>query len=116
VNIEAVLKQNIEKAQFLKQSKVIRASAFKVGAPQYQGRKCDLVFVDPPYPRTREIGEKSELARLMEILKEQIADGGLVVVRTAESTELPDTYGSFKVIERRRWGTMNIVFLRRDDE
>ena len=115
--IEAILKKNIEKAGFVKQSKVIRANAFRVGAPvEYQGRKYGLVFVDPPYPATRDFGKGSELAKLMGVLGEQVAGGGLVVVRTAESTELPDGYGLFKVIERRRWGTMNIVFLKRDDE
>lgn len=115
--IEAILKKNIEKAGFVKQSKVIRANAFRVGAPvEYQGRKYGLVFVDPPYPLTRDFGKGSELAKLMGVLGEQVAGGGLVVVRTAESTELPDGYGLFKVIERRRWGTMNIVFLKRDDE
>ena len=115
--IEAILKKNIEKAGFVKQSKVIRANAFRVGAPvEYQGRKYGLVFVDPPYPATREVGKGSELAKLMGVLAKQVAGGGLVVVRTAESTELPDGYGLFKVIERRRWGTMNIVFLKRDDE
>jgi 16S rRNA (guanine(966)-N(2))-methyltransferase RsmD len=115
--IEAILKKNIEKAGFVKQSKVIRANAFMVGAPvEYQGRKYGLVFVDPPYSATRDFGKGSELAKLMGVLGEQVAGGGLVVVRTAESTELPDGYGLFKVIERRRWGTMNIVFLKRDDE
>jgi 16S rRNA (guanine966-N2)-methyltransferase len=72
--IIATLKKNIEKAGFSGESKIIRADAFKIGAPvdplrrpavpetarlgrsgsEASERKYDLVFVDPPYSTTRE--------------------------------------------------------------
>lgn len=115
--IEAILKRNIEKAGFVGQSKIIVANAFKVGAPlETNNRKYDLVFVDPPYAKTRETSENSQLAGLMDILFQQVADDGLVVVRTEKEIELPDKYGAFEVEQRRLWGSMNVALLRKKNE
>jgi len=52
----------------------------------------------------------------MDILVMQVADDGLVVVRTEKRTELLDDYGVLAVLERRSWGSMNIAILRRKNE
>jgi len=112
--IETVLKRNIEKAGFVGQSKVIRANAFRVGAPvDRDKRKYELVFVDPPYAKTQNVGQDSDLAKLLDILPDQVADSGLVIVRTEKGIELLDNYGIFEVIEKRSWGTMNIAILKK---
>ena len=82
-----ILEKNIEKAGFIKKSKVVRADAFKTGALSDE-QKYDLVFVDPPYSTTREIKEGSPLSELLVILQEQLAPNGIVVVRTNRRTEL----------------------------
>ena len=111
--ITAVLKKNIEKAGFVNQSKVIKADAFKVGAALgFDGRKYDIIFVDPPYFLTKNTGTASPLSGLLDLLGGQTASDGLVVVRTHESTVLSERYGRLVVIERRRWGTMVITILR----
>jgi len=125
--IIATLERNIEKAGFVKESKVIRANAFKIGEwhglpgstgfqpvqtrpgwPCYYG----LVFVDPPYADTREVGVGSPLSGLLDLLQEQVADDGLVVVRTSHRTSLSERYGRFGVIEQRQWGTMAVTILK----
>jgi 16S rRNA (guanine966-N2)-methyltransferase len=129
--IIATLKKNIEKAGFAGESplgdtllrsgtpyggwKVIRADAFKIGAP-IDEQKYDLVFVDPPYSTTRETKEGSPLSELLVLLSEQSAVGGIVVVRTERRTELLEQYGRFEVIERRQWGTMAVTILQRSNE
>lgn len=111
--IAAVLKKNIEKAGFINQSKVIKADAFKVGAVLgFNGRKYDVIFVDPPYFLTKNAGTVSPLSGLLDLLGGQTVPDGLVVVRTHESTVLSERYGQLVVIERRRWGTMVITILR----
>jgi len=121
-DIGGVLKRNIERGGFVEQSKVIRADAFRVGAPvpstslgtgDSEGRRYDLVFVDPPYDATRDVSAKSQLARLMDILAGQVADDGVVVVRTERGTDLRDGYGRFEVFERRTWGSMNVAMLKK---
>jgi len=117
--IAACLEKNIASAGFVAQSRVIRANAFRCGAPpDAAGARCDLVFVDPPYVLSREAGEGSLLAKLFDVLAGQVADKGVVVVRTEEGVPLPDAYGAFRAIDRRHWGSMSIVLyqVQGDDE
>ena len=121
----AILNKNIEKTGFVKESKVIRANAFKIGAPVDPVRsktatsngvdeqKYDLVFVDPPYSATRDVGADSPLSGLLNVLSEQLAPDGIVVVRAGRRTELLEQYGQFGIIERRQWGTMAVTILGR---
>jgi 16S rRNA (guanine966-N2)-methyltransferase len=110
--IIATLKKNIDKAGFVKNSKVIKADAFSVGAPINE-HQYDLVFVDPPYARTSDVGLGSLLSRLMNVLQKQVAPDGIVVVRTNERTKLLDRYDEFRIIDRRKWGTMAVTILRK---
>jgi len=115
--IISVLNKNIEKAGFVKESKVIRANAFKIGASLNSDRqKYGLVFVDPPYAVTKDVQDGSALSGLMDLLGEQVDGEGVVVVRTGQNVSLLEQYGEFKVIERRRWGTMIVNILRKTSE
>jgi len=110
--IISVLNKNIEKAGFFKESKVIRANAFKTGALVDSGReKYGLVFVDPPYAQTMDVQIGSPLSSLLDLLGEQATGDGIVIVRTDQRVSLLERYGQFRVIERRRWGTMAVTML-----
>jgi len=111
-NIIATLKKNIEKAGFVKESKIIRANAFNIGAP-VDRRQYDLVFVDPPYARTTDVGKDSPLSGLLDLLRRGVSPDAVVVVRTSERTELLDKYSEFQVIERRKWGSMAVTILQK---
>jgi len=112
-NIVKILKQNIEKADFVQQSQVLKASAFNVELDiSPEGEKCDLVFVDPPYIKSKKNEEGSPLGNLLISLGDKITDHGVVVVRTSDDVVIMDNYGSLEVVERRTWGTMNVCFLR----
>jgi len=114
--IISVLNKNIEKAGFVKESKVIRANAFKIGALVDSGlEKYGLVFVDPPYADTKDVQDGSALSGLLDLLGEQVAGDGIVVVRTSQNVSLIERYGEFKVIERHRWGTMAVTILRKKE-
>jgi len=114
----AVLEKNIAKAGFGGQSRVVRASAFRVGAPvEPGGPRYDLVFVDPPYAATQEVGAGSALAELLQVLENQVVAKGVVVVRTHAGVAVQEDYGPFHAVDRRHWGTMAIVLLQaRADE
>jgi len=134
--VAAVLEKNIEKAGFVKESKVIRANAFTQplgGAGFKHGQACpersrgdgrvfsragspcyfDLIFVDPPYAYTKEVGKDSALGGLLSSVSKQLASDGIVVVRTERRIELLKQYGLMEIIERRQWGTMAITILRK---
>jgi len=115
--IISVLKKNIEKADFVKESKVIRTNAFKIGVSLNPDRqKYDLVFVDPPYAAAMDVQDGSALSGLLDLLGAQVAGDGIVVVRTAKKVSLLDRYGQFRVVERRRWGTMAVTILQKMNE
>jgi len=115
--VVAVLEKNIEKAGFVRQSRVIAANAFKVGVPPARkGREYDVVFVDPPYANTADVSSGSPLAGVLSLIGEQVIARGLVVVRTRRSTELPGMYGALGVVERREWGTMAVTILERQED
>lgn len=112
-----VLEKNIAKAGFAERSRIVRASAFRVGAPLGGGERYTLVFVDPPYATTSDIGDGSSLADLLDVLRGQVGPGGIVVVRTHRSVSLLEDYGPFHAVDRRQWGTMAVVLLQaRADE
>ncbi len=106
------LKRNIEKAAFHDRSKIIKANAFMTGAGVISEKdKCNMVFVDPPYEQTRQTGQGSQLAGLLEVLCEQLAPDAIVVVRTHQKSELLDQYKQLHTIDRREWGNMAITIL-----
>ena len=112
--VVTILNRNIEKAAFVKESKVITADAFKIGAPLDSDRHgYDLIFVDPPYACTEDVRVDSPLGRLLTSVSEQVVPEGFVVVRTRKRTELLEQYGRLDVIERRQWGTMAVTILQR---
>ncbi|MGD2095604.1 MAG: RsmD family RNA methyltransferase [Phycisphaerales bacterium] len=95
----SVLNKNIEKAGFVKASKVIRGNAFKLGAPNA--------------PEEQNVQSNSALSGLMDLLGGQVAGDGVVVVRTEHKVTLLEQYGEFRVVERRRWGTMAVTILQK---
>ena len=114
-----VLKRNIEKTGFGKQSKVIRADVFKVGAAAGADEQTyDIIFVDPPYPLTKDAGAGSLLDRLLVLLDMRLAAKGIVIVRTEKHTKLLERYGKLSIIEQRKWGSMTITILgrKKDDQ
>lgn len=114
--IIAVLKKNIEKARFVKESKVIKANAFAIGAPVVLNEsRYDLVFVDPPYAATMNAGEGSALAGLMDILNDQVTNDGIVIVRTSHEVSFLERYGPFQIEDRRLWGTMAVMILTKTE-
>ena len=109
-----LLERNIDKAGFVRESKVVRADAYGIGAPI--GRReppYELVFVDPPYADTRDAAAGSALARLLDVLVDQVDTDGIVIVRTHRQTSLLDRYGRLKVAERRQWGRMAVTILQK---
>ncbi len=111
--IVEILKKNIENCNFVNESKVVRADAFKVGAPVWDSQeKFALVFVDPPYALSCDAGEVSMLGRLMMILAEQVAENAMVVLRTEKQVSVLDSYGKLSMIDKRVWGRMAVAFFR----
>ena len=116
-NIISILKKNIEKADFVKDSEIIRANAFKFGVlfnPDRQ--KYNLVFIDPPYADTMDVQAGSPLSGLLDSLGGQVTADAVIVVRTDRKVSLMEQYGEFQIIDRRCWGTMAVTILQKTNE
>jgi 16S rRNA (guanine966-N2)-methyltransferase len=115
--IISVLKRNIEKADFVKGSEIIRANAFEFGAaPNPDRQMYDLVFVDPPYAASMDVQAGSPLSGLLDSLGSRVAADAVIVVRTNRKVSLLEKYGEFRIIERRCWGTMTVTILQKTNE
>jgi len=114
-NILKTLEKNIEKAGFVKTSKVIKANAFKF-ALQFDTSAdyYDLIFVDPPYLKTRQTGLDSELGELLGSLGDCLTKDGIVVVRTEKKVKLLEQYNTLRLIDRRQWGNMAVTILKKE--
>ncbi len=108
------LKKNIQKAGFVRDSRVMRTNAFKAGlAAGLAEEKYDLIFIDPPYAATGNVESESPLSGLLVALGDQVTDDAMVIVRTSRDTVLLREYGPFRVVQRREWGTMAVTILTR---
>jgi 16S rRNA (guanine966-N2)-methyltransferase len=116
-NITPSLERNIAQAGFADRSKIVRDSAFRVGAPVgREGHKYDLIFLDPPYAQTRQADETSPLASLFGILQRQVTPCGIVILRTEREVPIPEKHGAFEVIDTRLWGSMAIRLFQLIDD
>lgn len=117
INIISVLKRNIEKADFLNESEIIRANAFEFGVLSNPDRqKYDLVFVDPPYAATMDVQADSPLSGLLDSLGGLVTADAVIVVRNDWKVSLLDKYGEFRTIERRRWAAMAVTILQKTNQ
>lgn len=106
-----ILKRNIEKADFVDQSKAVSGNIFRVGAPPTpEYGLYDLVFVDPPYVMSNECGPTSQVGKLMALLSEQMRPGGLAILRTHERAIIQSAYEDLMQVDQRNWGTMTVTF------
>jgi 16S rRNA (guanine966-N2)-methyltransferase len=115
-NILKTLETNIEKAGFIKIAKVVKANAFKFTF-QFDSSidYYDLIFVDPPYLKTRKTGKDSELGRLLDSLSVCLTKQGIVVVRTEKKVKLLEQYKKLSLLELRQWGSMAVTILEKEN-
>jgi 16S rRNA (guanine966-N2)-methyltransferase len=69
-----------------------------------EGRKFDLVFVDPPYSKNF-IEETLNLLEKNDIIK----NGGIIAVEHQKSDSLPERCGGLKVVDSRKYGDTMIT-------
>lgn len=106
-----ILKRNIEKADFVGQSKAVCANIFRVGAPPTPEHGFyDLVFVDPPYKMSESCESQTQVGKLMSLLVSQVRDSGMVILRTHERAVVEPAYGELVRMDERNWGTMTVNF------
>ena len=61
---------------------------------------------------TYDTAENSKLAKLFDVLADQVKDDDIVTVRTNKRAVLARQYSRFQIIDRRDWGKMAVTILQ----
>ena len=109
------LQQNIAKCGFEDCVTIFRTDIFKHVETDTELASCELIFIDPPYPLTRDTTTDSKLGKLLINLDRQVQAKVLIIVRHEKHTNLLDTYQGLHVVERREYGSMALTFLEKVD-
>jgi 16S rRNA (guanine(966)-N(2))-methyltransferase RsmD len=111
--ILSMLEKNISKAEFEDKSTIARINAFKFAdSVDFENEKFDLIFVDPPYALARRLDSKSRTRKLLEKLADNIYSDGIIVLRTEGCVKIPEEFDNLRIIEKRKWSSMNISILK----
>jgi 16S rRNA (guanine966-N2)-methyltransferase len=107
-----ILEQNIARADFVEQSRSICHNVLTLGAV-VQEDLYDLVFVDPPYEMSTDCGPDTKVGDLMAKIELQVKEGAIVILRTHLRAFVPPSYGQLEQIDKREWGSMKVMFFRK---
>jgi len=99
----AVVRKNLEALGLEADSQVRCGDALSLAVGC--GMKFDVAFVDPPY-------NKGLSKKALEILPSVMNDTGVIVVESADSEELPEIAGKFKLDRTYRYGKIKITTYR----
>ena len=104
-NANRIQKKNLEILGFSGQAEVMLRD-WKQAAAQLtaEGRRYDLVFLDPPYRMT-------DLHDVFEALEGLVADDGLVILEH-EAKAAVTAGEAFEETDRRQWGYCGVIFYR----
>ncbi len=109
------LKQNIHKCGFQKTVKPLQCDIFSHGIPgmdsNHLKEDVDIVFIDPPYPLTRDTSLDSKLGGMLLRIGDQIGKNTIIMLRHEKKTKLLERYGILKLVDQRKYGDMVLTFM-----
>ena len=103
------LRENIQTLKVENHSTIISTDIFKYFNTQISIPKADFIFLDPPYRFLRE--KSADMQLLAKNMAAQLTDDGVVIFRHDATDNLP--LEALKEIDRREYGSMTIVFLKK---
>lgn len=106
------LRENLDTLDVGAAAKIFHGDAQFIRVTPPSATPFDLVFLDPPYPMSEDVGPGSVMGRVLDRLADDIPvdDRGVVVWRHPANCVLPETCaGGWKSSETRTWGTMAIT-------
>ena len=108
------LQGNLKTLGLHKQSQVLQLSALKLKAPRPAQGMYTIVFLDPPYPLSRDNSPASPVGQLLAKLPEQadLDPSVLVVLRHEVAVHYDQqAYGRLKSFDVREYGGMAVTFM-----
>jgi 16S rRNA (guanine966-N2)-methyltransferase len=103
-----VLRANLDRLQAGPEAVILGGDIWRRGVrPPEDHCPLDLVFLDPPFPDTRDVTPRGKLDDLLRRLgaSAAVSDDTLIVLRTEQKQPLPDGLGRcWRPLERREYG------------
>ena len=103
----AVVKENLAKTGFDKNSRVVQTDAFSF--LRMTGGEFDIVFLDPPYGT-------GMLQKTLGMLSTCVAQGGTVICEHPHGEEMPETAGELGIYRTYKYGRTALTVYRRQSE
>jgi 16S rRNA (guanine(966)-N(2))-methyltransferase RsmD len=76
-----------------------------------RGEKFDIIFVDPPY----DAGLYEPVLQRINAV-DNLNEGGIIICETRAGTELPDLQPPYRLLRRRRYGSVELTYYGRSSE
>ena len=110
----AALQYNMDALQVGAIASVIVRDAWNTAILSPDGRPFGIVFLDPPYADTEDMGDGSRLIRYLERMVDSDQNRPLVVLHHAKKSRVPnDALHGWQVMEGRTFGTSAITMFMR---
>lgn len=91
----------------------LKAAVLQTDALSYlsRGEKFDIIFVDPPY-------DAGLYAPVLERINavDNLNEGGIIICESRAKEVLPDLLPPYRLLRRRRYGSMALTFYTRSSE
>lgn len=108
------LQGNLKTLGLREQTQLVQASALTLKAPPPPQGAYTLVFLDPPYPLSRDSAAASPVGQLLAKLPEQADLDPSVLVVLRHEVEVhydQQAYGRLKAFDARKYGGMTVTFM-----
>ncbi len=108
------LQRNLDSLGLSERSKVLRTSAAKISPAELPGGDCTIVFLDPPYPISRDSSTEGVIGQLLTTLPQQVPlDPSAIIILRHEAGVRYDEqpYGRLKAFDVRRYGGMDVTLM-----
>ena len=102
----ALIRDNLNRCGF-------RAAVLQTDALTYleRGEKFDIIFIDPPYDAGL---YKPVLERINAV--DNLNEGGIIICESRAKEVLPELLPPYRMLRRRRYGSMALTFYTRSSE
>ena len=107
------IRDNLGKTRLSKLADVICLDVFSALARTLATRTFDFIFADPPYTTSTQPQDFAGGLIASEHLPAILAPGGLFVLEKSPRHPLPMQLGGWEIVRQKRYGTTEVVFLRR---
>ncbi|WP_251574519.1 16S rRNA (guanine(966)-N(2))-methyltransferase RsmD [Limosilactobacillus agrestimuris] len=102
------IKSNIEVTKHPEKFTVLKMDSRRaLTVLQKQGKKFDLIYLDPPYAKQQIVKDMSRMVEL-----DLLNDNALIVAETNQEADLPNDINSFKFIKKQSYGITVLNFYR----